>query len=474
MTWEGKFAQAWIGYDGASGYTYDGHPLNYGTGELYGEPHLFSAPSKESIHIAILALAVYGNELALKFTGGKEETLRVLKLKMDGYMQFNETFPGYGCFTPWVGFNSNGTFAPLDSWSTPYYQVPGLDNGEWFWSLFAAALALDRAGESDLAQRYYSYIECQKKNAKTIFYRGNGLVSATVYINDAFKAPTADNYMHREGYLNDPYEGETLTQMLYLFSDWDTEEERDLLWVEKRNLFQKADFIIKDGYSVSKVVVQKGWWFSTHEQWKALVMPYIDDDLPMVKKVFRNAEVARTWDAVLSNSPGLLASINDVTDGSQNIPDYISAAGVQSVAFEEVARRDVITPYGSYGLMLTNLTVGLCWYNNMIRAPRMQSSYGSTEAINVNGTEICPLTTWDSKVTTVLAMLGGIGPLVKEGLKEEKDNTHGNSYNRFVYIVSREHRLLFGESYLPGEDLPLHLPLIEVPQVLSDWKLSCL
>jgi hypothetical protein len=98
-TWEGKFAVPGIGYDGKSGYTYDGHPLNYETGELYGEPHLFSAPSKESIHVALLALAIQGNEFALKFCGGRQSAIDTLTLKMDGYSQFNATFPGYGCFT---------------------------------------------------------------------------------------------------------------------------------------------------------------------------------------------------------------------------------------------------------------------------------------------------------------------------------------------------------------------------------------
>lgn len=97
--WEGNFAKPGIGYDAKSGYTYDGHPINYQTGELYGEPHLFSAPSKESIHVSILALAIGGNEHALTFVGGMEEALRVLRLKIDGYSQFNATYPGYGCFT---------------------------------------------------------------------------------------------------------------------------------------------------------------------------------------------------------------------------------------------------------------------------------------------------------------------------------------------------------------------------------------
>jgi hypothetical protein len=36
MYWEGQFAQPGIGYDALSGYTYDGHPIDYDTGELYG------------------------------------------------------------------------------------------------------------------------------------------------------------------------------------------------------------------------------------------------------------------------------------------------------------------------------------------------------------------------------------------------------------------------------------------------------
>jgi hypothetical protein len=53
-----------------------------------------------------------------------------------------------GCWTPWVGFDGSGSFAPLDSWSTPYYKVPGLDNGEWFWSLYAVTISLEKLGGS--------------------------------------------------------------------------------------------------------------------------------------------------------------------------------------------------------------------------------------------------------------------------------------------------------------------------------------
>jgi hypothetical protein len=387
---------------------------------------------------------------------------------------------------PWVDFDLNkGIFKPIDNWSN---KVPGLDNGEWFWSLYAVTLALDKAGQVALASQYRSFMDCQRDNVKTIFYRGNGDVSAVVTILDPFASPSPSNYEHESGYLNDPYEGETVTQMLYLFSEWETNEEREMLWTKKQNLFEAINFTLPAGAVTSdevQVTVQKGWWFSTHEQWKALLMPYLSDDLPIVKQVFHNAEIARTWDAVMSDSPGLLASINDVTDGSQEIPDYISPAGIQSLAYEPVLRRDVITPYGSYGLMLlSDQSAGLCWYNNMLSGPRMQSSYGSTEAINVNGTEICPLTTWDSKITTVLAMLGGVGPIVQDGLEAEVDRPSGDEteqdkvfkslYERFVYVTNREYERVFGSGPLSGQEVPIAVPKARVPQdQLSDWELKC-
>lgn len=259
MRWESKFATPGVGYDAMSGYTFDGQLLDYDTGELLGETHSFSAPSKESIHLSILALAVGGDKRALLFCGGYNNAIATLERKINGYMTFNRTFPGYGCFTPWVGFNANnGTFTPLESWSVPYYQVPGLDNGEWFWSLYAAAESLAGTGEAELAALFKEFMNCQKKYAKDIFYRGDGKVSDVVYILDAFVEPFPGNYQHIQGYLDDPYEGETMTVLLYLFSDWESESERDSSWINKRAKLKAVDYTIPKGfpYEGSEVTVQ--------------------------------------------------------------------------------------------------------------------------------------------------------------------------------------------------------------------------
>jgi len=48
-----------------------------------------------------------------------------MKIKLQTYLQFNKTFPGYGGFLPW--FLANGTeIRPTLDWVN---RVPGLDNG---------------------------------------------------------------------------------------------------------------------------------------------------------------------------------------------------------------------------------------------------------------------------------------------------------------------------------------------------------
>jgi hypothetical protein len=105
----------------------------------------------------------------------------------------------------------------------------------------------------------------------------------------------------------------------------------------------------------------------------------------------------------------------------------------------------------------------------MLRAPRMQGPHGSTEAVAVNGTEISPLTTWDSKITTVLAMAGGATELTRAGLRAFADWGAGTAtaYDRFAYVVGREYGLAFPS--LSGEDAGYGLPQDAVPAVLSDW-----
>ncbi len=67
----------------------------------------------------------------------------------------------------------------------------------------------------------------------------------------------------------------------------------------------------------------------------------------------------------------------------------------------------------------------------------MQGPYGSTESVNINGTEICNLVTWDSKITSVVGMLGGVQHLNEKYLKKD------GVYDRFHYVCNREYSRVF-------------------------------
>lgn len=165
-----------------------------------------------------------------------------------------------------------------------------------------------------------------------------------------------------------------------------------------------------------------------------------------------NAERVRTCNSIVTKTPGLFASVNNSTDPSTDeIIGYISPAGIVSVASQKEQEHDVITPYGAWPTIMMDKSVGLAWWWNMLQGKKMQSKislcprkilaggdilinildpYGSTESTRVDGKLVSALVTWDSKVTTVVSLLGGVGDLVRTKLKAD------GIYNDFITIAN--------------------------------------
>jgi hypothetical protein len=89
----------------------------------------------------------------------------------------------------------------------------------------------------------------------------------------------------------------------------------------------------------------------------------------------------------------------------------------------------------------------------------MQNIYGSTESANINGSAISPVITWDSKVTTLVAMLSSHLINVSRQILEQ-DRT----YERFYNITEYEWSRVFGLKPLLGEDLSWSLPSVKIPR----------
>lgn len=145
------------------------------------------------------------------------------------------------------------------------------------------------------------------------------------------------------------------------------------------------------------------------------------------------------------------------------------------------AAATVITPYSTMNTMLVNKTVGLAWWHNMAVGKRMQSTsvssfitlrshnilkdlYGSSESTRVDGTATSAFVSWDSKMTTLNGLLGGVTSLVRPKLKKD------GVYNEFISVVEREWGAVFGNKLpLRGEQLAYCLPNAEVPELLKDF-----
>lgn len=380
LYWEGKFAKPGVGYNGENAMTYDGTLLRYKTGLEWQHAsgrHNFSAASKEALHVMTLAHAINGDSGAARFisphspSSAPDIAYGLMKQKLETYLAFNKTYPGFGGYLPWYN-NTYKKLAPTDDWVN---RVPGLDNGELIWAVYAAVQALEsssKANYQSLATKWQAWLDYTKQNAVKMFYYGNGRVCAVVDLKQHLPPdhPKQNYTCESSSYLDDPYEGELFTWWLY-FSPGLTQADKRAIWIYKRPQLKSVEYH-KGG--VGPITVQEGFWFSSHEQWKVMEMPYYDVDI--VKRVYTNAERARTCNSVVKDIPGMYASVNNVTNKQGQIIGYISNAGIPSIANQTQQELDVITPYSVFPTLLVNgergRAVGMAWWWNMVLGKKMQ------------------------------------------------------------------------------------------------------
>ncbi|KAE9378230.1 putative GPI anchored protein [Stipitochalara longipes BDJ] len=457
LYWEGKFHQNNVSYNTYNGMSYDGTLLDETTG-LAMAKHPFSAASKESLQIMIYAHAIAGSPQAARFlspdnlAAAPDIAIDIMILKLKTYLQFNQTYPGFGGFLPWYTGDSQD-IVPTWDWVN---RVPALDNGELIWAVYSAIQAMESSSTrncQNLAKQWQAWLDYTKVTAAKIFYAGNGAVCAVTdignqsfYIND----PRQTYKCEGSGTLNDPYEGELFTWWLYFFGGL-SQNDKNTLWTVKRPQLVSVEY---NRGGVGPITVQKGYWFSAHEQWKVMEMPYYDVDL--VKRLFTNAERARTCNSVVIKIPGMFASVNNSTDPTTGqIIGYISNAGIPSIANQTIQELDVITSYSVFPVVLLDNAVGMAWWKNMADGKKMQNPYGSSESTRVDGTAMSSFVSWDSKITTVNAILGGVSDLVRQKMKTD------GIYDGFISVTQREYGAVFRN--LKGEDINFCLPSETVP-----------
>lgn len=460
LRFDGHFSSLAVG---ANGVTFDGFALNRVTGKpIVSQRHNFTAASKESLHLGMLALALSGNRRAAEvFFANRSinEHLRTIEAKLDEFDRFNASFPGFGGWLPWVA-NDGFRVSLLAGWTD---RVPALDNGELIWGLVALLQALRQLRAPSrlavtLAKRIDHRIAYLAYTAPIMFYDapGSGYVRAVTKIANVSVFDPNGFSLEGVQVLDDPYEGELMVDFLCALTSLPSTE-CDAIWRIKQGLFVPATIF-------TNVTTQQGFWFSAHEQWKLLMLPYTSVDV--VRAVFKLGEVARLRFSAQQRFPGLFASCT-APDGS-----YSSDQGVPPLA-QLFTENTIVTPYGAWValLLFPNSSVPAQWLALMLSHPQMQSSTGVVESLGIAGADrghVMPLQTWDTKVTTDLAICGGIGELTGAFL-----SAHGVATRLFARI-DNAYRLAFANSNVPEpDDSDLDSPTATVPIVPGTLPFQC-
>lgn len=132
LYWEGQFHAPNISYNAENGMSYDGSYLEIDTGLRNASlPKPFSAASKEAMQIMLYAKVISGDWKAEKYINfqhpekSKAAVAEIMEKKLETYLKFNETYPGFGGWLPWF-LADEKEIKPTADWEN---RIPALDNG---------------------------------------------------------------------------------------------------------------------------------------------------------------------------------------------------------------------------------------------------------------------------------------------------------------------------------------------------------
>lgn len=290
---------------------------------------------------------------------------------------------------------------------------------------------------------------------------------------------------------SDPYEGELMTWFLH-FSGMLDAAEAAALWAVKRPYLQAVNYTGSTvnmsarrsglvsyenhrivGQAMTPITVQRGLFFSSEEQLKLLALPY--RDVPIIDRIYHNAERVRTCNSMLMKSPGLFGSSFNITTPSTRSSTNLSrvhGAGIPAVSFNQTQELDLISPGAAWPTILFDRKIGLVWYRNMLEGRGVQSYLGAVDALRRDGSAVASVVSWRTKAPAMLALLGGITDFVRDGMQRD------GVYGEFIRIMTREYESVFDPEHnggrpLVGEQVAMCLPNAQVPLATMQDYSSC-
>lgn len=411
-----------------SALTYDGWNLDE-QGKPIG-PRDFSAPSKESLDVALLTKGIEGHPLAVRLISPDDPkrapglAAEILERKLDSYWAWYQKYPGYGGYFPW--FKCGEAIEPTDNWVG---AICGLDNGEWVWSMLVAEREA-RHRFPELADKLHRFNSLLKERATPIFYDPlAGLVRGDAKILD-MKDPNTGYVTNTKGakFLwgeHTVHEGVMLVMFVTLYGQQLPADASERIWAGTRMLR------VDHPYGTS----WQAWYGSAHEEWAYLFLPY--RDLPEYRNLFRIRQAIRTQNANHRGYPGLHASA--LTPGQKG---YWTGSGIEGLGTQKLVHQEMFALYGAYPVILEDRAVGAAWLLNMLQGPGQQTELGGGESGLMDGSAWCSSKTIDGTFTILLAVMGGMDQETTELLQED------GLYDQFREIMAREYREAFGTAAL--------------------------
>lgn len=108
----------------------------------------------QALQIIVYTHAVAGNRQAATFVYPQNPSdaplwaAAILNTKLQTYLAFNETYPGFGGFLPWFLANET-SIRPTADWVN---RVPALDNGELLWAVYGLVSVLHQSKRPEFQQ----------------------------------------------------------------------------------------------------------------------------------------------------------------------------------------------------------------------------------------------------------------------------------------------------------------------------------
>lgn len=123
----------------------------------------------------LYAHAIAGNQQAATFVypqnrlDAPQWAAAILNTKLQTYLNFNATYPGFGGFLPWFLANETN-IRPTSDWVN---RVPALDNGELLWAVYGLVHVLHQSWRPEFRQlgdAWEGWLDYAKRNSARVCY----------------------------------------------------------------------------------------------------------------------------------------------------------------------------------------------------------------------------------------------------------------------------------------------------------------